>query len=87
MFLPEPALRLFEGDSFAAFELFHALTDRGYGLGTLQWDDRRAPRHFFLHYDVASSFSNLYEAVLRHNRTNLFAGQDTQLTQRQPPLA
>jgi hypothetical protein len=36
MFFPEPSLRVFKRDSFAAVELFHALTDRGYGLGTLQ---------------------------------------------------
>ena len=35
-FFREPSLSLFEGDAFAAFELFHSLTDRGYGLGTLQ---------------------------------------------------
>jgi hypothetical protein len=36
-------------------------------------DGYRAPRHIFLHYDVASASSNLHEAVLLHNRTNLFA--------------
>jgi hypothetical protein len=35
-FLREPSLFPFEGDAFAAFEPFHSLTDRGYGLGTLQ---------------------------------------------------
>jgi hypothetical protein len=33
---PQPPLRLFKGNSFAAIELFYALTDRGHGLGTLQ---------------------------------------------------
>jgi hypothetical protein len=33
---PEPPLRLFKGDSFAAIELFHTLTDRRYSLGALQ---------------------------------------------------
>ena len=28
--------RLFEGDSFAALDLFHPLTDRSYGLSTVQ---------------------------------------------------
>jgi hypothetical protein len=36
MFSPEPPLRLFKRGSFAAFELFHALTDRRYSLGALQ---------------------------------------------------
>jgi hypothetical protein len=41
MSFPEASLRLFEGDSFAALELFHSLTDRGYGLGTLQSVEQR----------------------------------------------
>jgi hypothetical protein len=36
MSCPEALLRLFEGDPFAAFELFHALPDCGHGFGTLQ---------------------------------------------------
>jgi hypothetical protein len=32
----ETPLCLFEWDSFAAFDLLHSLTDRRYGLGTLQ---------------------------------------------------
>jgi hypothetical protein len=36
-------------------------------------DGYRAPRHIFLHYDVASASSNLHEAVPSYNRTNLFA--------------
>jgi hypothetical protein len=36
MTFPETVLRLFERDSFTAFELFHSLTDRRYGLGPLQ---------------------------------------------------
>jgi hypothetical protein len=36
MSFPEALLRLFEGDSFAAFELFHPLPDCGHGFGTLQ---------------------------------------------------
>jgi hypothetical protein len=33
---PEVPLRLFKGDSFAAIELFYALSDRRYSLGALQ---------------------------------------------------
>jgi len=36
-------------------------------------DGYRAFRHVFLHHDVASASSNFHEAVLLHNRTNLFA--------------
>jgi hypothetical protein len=41
--------------------------------------------HVFLHYDVASPSSNFHEAVPSQNRTNLFAREDAQLTQWQPP--
>jgi hypothetical protein len=36
MFSPESPLRLIEGDSFAAFELLHALADGSYRFGSLQ---------------------------------------------------
>jgi hypothetical protein len=36
-------------------------------------DGNRAFRHVFLHHDVASTSSNLHEAVPSYNRTNLFA--------------
>jgi hypothetical protein len=41
MFLSDLSRRLCEGYSFAAFELSHALTDCGYGFGTLQPVEQR----------------------------------------------
>jgi hypothetical protein len=35
MSFPKAPLRLFHGDPFAAFELFHSLPDCGHGFGTL----------------------------------------------------
>jgi hypothetical protein len=49
-------------------------------------DCYRAFRHFLLHDDVASASSNFHKAVPNQNRTILFTGEDTQLTQWRPQL-
>jgi hypothetical protein len=53
MVLSEPSLRLSERYSFAAFGLFHPLTYRGYGLGTLQAVEQSLITAGILHDDFS----------------------------------
>lgn len=43
-------------------------------------------RKSLLHHDMAATLTNFFEPMPRKNSANLFPGEDTKLTQWQPPL-